>query len=240
MIGTGAAFTDPESVYQAGFVWGFAYLGICVWTFLHLSMSTLPRMGLPNGLSFLRMGISPLLATSPPWEVAGTPTGAGIAVLLALLAATDFLDGFLARLLDRRTRLGSVIDPMADVVFITCLAVGLHNHGMLPNLEFSLLLVRYPGVLSGAILLFLFHGPAPIRPTLIGKATTLLSAAVLVAIGVAVLARPSWLPDRWLTWSLHVLVAAVLINLVFLIVRVIILSRDTKGTGNGENETNPS
>jgi cardiolipin synthase len=51
-------------------------------------------------------------------------------VLLVLFAGTDWIDGFLARRLDQVSRLGEIIDPLADragemSIYATLLAVGL-------------------------------------------------------------------------------------------------------------------
>lgn len=58
-------------------------------------------------------------------------------VLLILFAATDWVDGFLARRLNQVTRLGEIIDPLADrggemCIFATLLAVGLLPWWVLP------------------------------------------------------------------------------------------------------------
>ena len=65
---------------------------------------------LPNLLSFLRLAGAPLVL----WLIVG-PQADGLAVLvLALGGFTDWLDGHLARAWHQTSRLGQMLDPIAD------------------------------------------------------------------------------------------------------------------------------
>jgi len=78
-------------------------------------------MNIPNQLTLLRILAIPAMivffAIGTPWAwvVAG--------ILFALAAATDFLDGHLARLLHQVSNFGKLIDPLADklLVAVACL-----------------------------------------------------------------------------------------------------------------------
>ncbi len=48
-----------------------------------------------------------------------------IVVLLVVAGASDYLDGYLARKLDRQTALGLMLDPLADKIFATILIIEL-------------------------------------------------------------------------------------------------------------------
>jgi cardiolipin synthase (CMP-forming) len=81
---------------------------------------------LPNLLSALRLASVPVFV----WLfLSGRENGA--VVLFAVAAATDFFDGYLARRTDSVTRLGQVLDPLADRVFVVALAVALVAEGTL-------------------------------------------------------------------------------------------------------------
>jgi len=78
---------------------------------------------LPNALSGLRL----LLVPGIGWLIArGGHDGVAVA-LLALAGTTDWLDGFLARRWNQVSRLGTLLDPLADrlaiLVFIIALSV---------------------------------------------------------------------------------------------------------------------
>jgi cardiolipin synthase len=101
----------------------------------------------------------------------------------AAAAATDLLDGLVARALRQHTRLGAVLDPVADKLLAACALFALAASGQLP-LWLPLLVVVRDGVqLLGAAVLRTLHHTVPIAPTRIGKYATFgLAATVVVAL----------------------------------------------------------
>jgi CDP-diacylglycerol--glycerol-3-phosphate 3-phosphatidyltransferase len=89
------------------------------------------RLNLPNSLTLLRILFVPLLVVvllTPPWAVAEW-FGAWheiVAVLIFLVAAaTDWLDGYLARSRGQVTTLGKLLDPIADKLLTTSAFISL-------------------------------------------------------------------------------------------------------------------
>lgn len=80
---------------------------------------------LPNALTWLRILAIPLVVvlflsgTRHPEGLAGPLA----AVIFALAAITDTLDGYLARRLGQMTRLGAFLDPVADKLIVTAALV---------------------------------------------------------------------------------------------------------------------
>jgi cardiolipin synthase (CMP-forming) len=68
----------------------------------------------PNLVTLLRLLLLPVFV----WLALSTDHRALAAWLLALLGATDWIDGFLARRLDQVSNLGKVIDPVADRLLV--------------------------------------------------------------------------------------------------------------------------
>jgi cardiolipin synthase len=99
---------------------------------------------LPNVISAARF---PLAAVFP---LAG---GAMRIAVVALAAATDWIDGRLARGTQRVTRVGEVLDPIADKTFMLVVLVTLGVEGTLPLWTLPLLLTRDIGVALGALVL---------------------------------------------------------------------------------------
>ena len=78
----------------------------------------------PNRITMLRLVlVAPFvmaLLFSRQYEPAARYTALG---LFVVMAASDFVDGILARRLDQRTRLGAILDPLADKAMLICATV---------------------------------------------------------------------------------------------------------------------
>src|SRR5262245_27577058 len=82
----------------------------------------------PNLLSIARLCGVPLFL----WLVLG-PEKDGLAlVVLALSGITDWLDGKLARTLNQSSKLGQILDPVADRCYILAVVIGLAIRGIIP------------------------------------------------------------------------------------------------------------
>jgi CDP-diacylglycerol--glycerol-3-phosphate 3-phosphatidyltransferase len=73
-------------------------------------------MNLPNSLTLGRIAISPLVALLP--FVESWPLRFGAFALFIILAVTDYWDGKLARSRNLVTRLGTLLDPLADKLLL--------------------------------------------------------------------------------------------------------------------------
>ena len=104
-----------------------------------------------NFLSVLRVLLIPFLLHF----IAQGPTAQLQAVLLLLLAgATDIGDGWVARRYNQVSRLGKILDPLADKIFLACLLGGLVLWRDFPLWLLGMLFVRDLGiVLVGGLLL---------------------------------------------------------------------------------------
>ena len=75
-------------------------------------------MNLPTKLTVLRIVLLPVLLVFAyvafPWH------DLVAAAVFVIAAATDFLDGYLARKLDQVTSLGKFLDPIADKMLVVC------------------------------------------------------------------------------------------------------------------------
>ena len=82
---------------------------------------------LPNLLSLLRLALVPVFLVL-------IITGHSISAFLVLAVAsfTDWLDGFLARKLNQVTRIGALLDPAADRLYIFATLIGLAVTGAIP------------------------------------------------------------------------------------------------------------
>jgi phosphatidylglycerophosphate synthase len=100
---------------------------------------------------------------------------------------TDVLDGWLARRWRQTTPLGTVLDPLVDIVFNLTALAGLAAGELLHPWVFWVAVLRYGIMLVGAAGLYLFVGPLRIRPTWFGRMTGVIMTA-LVALFMLLLA----------------------------------------------------
>src|SRR5512134_156683 len=133
---------------------------------------------LANALTALRIVLAPVFLVL---YVEGARLRALAA--FAAAAATDVLDGLVARALHQQTRLGAILDPAADKLLAACALVALAATGRLPTWLPVLVISRDLAQVGGAMLLRTAHRPVPVAPTRIGKyATVAIAATVVLAL----------------------------------------------------------
>jgi len=129
----------------------------------------------PNALSLARLFMVPIVVVLLLAQADGLA-----AALFALAAVTDFLDGKLARRAGP-TRLGQILDPVADRLMLSSVAVVLAVRGLLPAWAVAILVGRDLLTLVGSVVV-----GEKIRVNRVGKAAT---ALLMGAIALVVL-RP--------------------------------------------------
>lgn len=134
----------------------------------------------PNILSALRLLGVPVFL----WLIL-VPQADGWAILLLMVSGfTDWLDGYLARKWHQITRLGQLLDPIADRLYILATLVGLLIRGIVPWWFVAILVAR--DVLMSVVLALLKRkGIVGLPVHFLGKAATfnLLYAFPLLLIG---------------------------------------------------------
>lgn len=123
----------------------------------------------PNLISFGRLCCLPWFV----WLVFGAGDRWGAALLLGVLGATDWVDGFIARRFNQVSELGKILDPTADRLLLLVALVALIVDGSLPLWIAVLALVREGGVAVAALVLAA-AGARKIEVTWWGKTGTFL------------------------------------------------------------------
>ena len=136
----------------------------------------------PNLLSMARLAGVPVFV----WLVLGPEADLWAVVLLGLASATDWLDGKIARAWHQESRLGQVLDPTADRLYIGAMLVTLAIRGIIPWWLVGVLVGREL-VLGVALLWLRAHGWEPLQVSFVGKAATLclLYAFPLLLLGTS-------------------------------------------------------
>jgi cardiolipin synthase len=84
---------------------------------------------IPNLLSVLRLLGIPLFL----WLMLGPEWDAAALLVLAVAGLTDYLDGQIARRLNQASRLGQLLDPMADRLYILAVVIGFAVRDIIPT-----------------------------------------------------------------------------------------------------------
>jgi cardiolipin synthase len=121
----------------------------------------------PNQLTFLRLGFLPFYIVLMFYE-----QYAWALLILVLAAATDGMDGLLARSLNQKTSLGAYLDPIADKLLLSSSFVVLALEGRMPRWLTILVLGRDVLILTTATVILLVVGYREFPPSIYGKATT--------------------------------------------------------------------
>lgn len=122
---------------------------------------------IPNIVSFVRLGAVGLFW----WVLLGADSPGWAAVLIFGIGWTDWIDGYLARRLDQVTRLGQVLDPVADRLMIGSAIIGGLIAGVIPDLIGWPLIARE--LLVGVVALVLYlRGGGVLAVRKVGKQAT--------------------------------------------------------------------
>ncbi|QBR91244.1 CDP-alcohol phosphatidyltransferase family protein [Nocardioides euryhalodurans] len=135
---------------------------------------------LPNVLSMARLAGVPVFL----WLVLGPEADGWALALLMVSGFTDYLDGWLARRWGQTTRLGQVLDPVADRLYILAVVIGLGLREVVPWWVVLILPLR-DALLWGLVPFLRTRGYSALPVHFLGKAATfnLLYAFPLLLLG---------------------------------------------------------
>ena len=118
-------------------------------------------------------------------------------IIFIIGGITDFLDGLAARLMKQQTPLGAYLDPIADKLLVITSFIVLGLIGGVPMWLAIMVASRDVLIIIGyGIIVFLTDERPDVKPTLIGKFSTLFQ---LFTLGVALaLLHSPMLMDSWM------------------------------------------
>lgn len=146
----------------------------------------------PNVVSLIRLALIPVFI----WLiVVGEYGWAGI--LLGVIGATDWIDGYLARRLDQVTEMGKLLDPLADRIAVVVAVIGGLLTPVLPTWFAILLILREVLIGIGAIIGWR-NGVTKLDVRWLGKLATLMLYFSISFFYVGV-----GFDLDWLVWIAH-------------------------------------
>lgn len=125
-------------------------------------------MNIPNFLTLVRILLTPVLVIfliNKQFDIAF--------FVFILAGITDGLDGFIARIMAQKTRIGAILDPIADKALLVSSYITLSVIGIIPNWLAVTVISRDIIIIFGVMVLLLFHQGVEICPSIISKVTTL-------------------------------------------------------------------
>jgi cardiolipin synthase len=134
---------------------------------------------IPNLLSLARLALAPYVFVLLVRREYRT-----VLVLFAIAGLTDFLDGLAARKFGSTSRLGAILDPVADKVLLSGTFLTLALTGAIEVRVAAVVLGRDVLILAAAVVLYLAKSRRSFPPSIWGKISTLVQIAfVLVIVG---------------------------------------------------------
>lgn len=165
-------------------------------------MSTQPTLSMkeqfmtvPNLLSMLRLALVPVFL----WLLLSERYLSAI-VVLALSSLTDYLDGYFARKFNQVTRLGQLLDPAADRLYIFSTLVGLSITGIIP-IWLAVVIIARDVVLAVAYPILATHGYGPLPVHYLGKTGTFALLYAFPLLLMAYIFEPAAFVLEPLAWA---------------------------------------
>ncbi|KFN46782.1 hypothetical protein N790_08170 [Arenimonas malthae CC-JY-1] len=157
---------------------------------------------LPNAITGLRLAMAPVLF----WLLwAGYyPEALWVA---AVAGASDAVDGVIAKRFGWQSRLGSLLDPVADKLLLGAAMAGLWLAQALPAWLVGLVLARDLVIVAGAAAWWRLAGPFSGQPSVLSKVTT---GAQIALVLVCLVDLAGW--DVPLRWRIEGLLAVALLT----------------------------
>jgi len=131
----------------------------------------------PNLLTLARIGLVPwLLVLLQEQEFVWS-----LAVFI-VAGVSDGLDGFIAKRFDAKTKLGAILDPLADKALLVSAYVMLSVMQVIPFWLMVVVVFRDVVIVGGYLVMALFFGSVEMQPLKISKLNTVAQIAYIVIV----------------------------------------------------------
>ncbi len=135
------------------------------------------KMTIPNLITSIRIILVPIFVI---YLINDKLTDALVVFILAGLS--DAADGFIARLFDQKSKLGSYLDPLADKILLVAAFVVLAVMDLIPPWLTVVVISRDVLILLGVLILFLNGTDFTVRPSFLSKMTTCMQIVTVFVV----------------------------------------------------------
>lgn len=134
-------------------------------------------MNVPNIITIFRILLVPVMF----FALASEKYRLALTVFL-VASVSDGLDGFLARYLNQRTRLGAILDPLADKLLVVVVVLMLTVLHRLPLWLAAVIILRDLFIVGGALIYHSWVAPVEMKPTFVSKVNTVVQFVMLILV----------------------------------------------------------
>lgn len=169
------------------------------------------REDIPNLISVLRI----FLSVPVVWMLLEQQFGIAL-VLFAVAGISDGLDGYLAKRNGWESRLGGLLDPLADKVLLVSSFLSLALIGAIPVWLVMLIILRDLVIVTGALVYHYRISQLDAEPSMLSKFNTVAQIILVLAVVLdkGLLGLPLWITAS-LVWLVFVTTLASGINYVW-------------------------
>ena len=140
-------------------------------------------MNIPNKISMARIILIPFFISAVVYA------RLDLALVVFIVATiSDGVDGLLARALRQKTKLGTILDPLADKLLLVsayiCLAMAgnIPDYLKMPPYVPIIVISRDVIIVLGSIMIYLIRGDINVAPSMLGKITTFCQMMTILCI----------------------------------------------------------
>ena len=133
-------------------------------------------------------------------------------LLFSLAIVADGLDGMVARIRNQKTKLGSILDPLADKLLLASAYITLAILKFVPLWVVIIVFSRDLVLITGWSVIYFSRGISTAFPTILGKATAVLQMTVVFLV---LLSNSGYLAEgKWLVVKPFILSVMVLFTVI--------------------------
>lgn len=134
-------------------------------------------MNVPNTLTAIRLVLIPVFVF---FLIEKEYTLALACFIIA--GVTDAIDGFFARLLNQKTKVGAILDPIADKLLLNTSYIAFYLIGEIPAFLCYAVIGRDIFIVTGVGLIYLLRKNIEVKPTKISKLTTFFQIITIIVV----------------------------------------------------------